>query len=144
MFCDLSYGALEFKGAVIPQLFDNGDALFLFQAAGMGAVIAEDFLDYFLKGLVADTIIHALASVLQQLSASVTAVGMLVVQTIMNFLIPSGSGQTVVTMPIMAPLAELVGVTRQTAVLGLQYGDGFSNIFYPVSGYFMATLALGT
>mgnify|MGYP005875497551 CR=1 FL=1 len=47
------------------------------------------------------------------------------------------------TMPIMAPLSDLVGVTRQTAVLALQYGDGFSNIFYPVSGYFMATLALG-
>lgn len=45
-------------------------------------------------------------------------------------------------MPIMAPLADLVGVTRQTAVLALQFGDGFSNIFYPVSGYFMATLAL--
>lgn len=95
------------------------------------------------NALITDTIIHALASVLQQLPASVTAVGMLVVQTMMNFLIPSGSGQTVVTMPIMAPLAELVGVTRQTTVLGLQYGDGFSNIFYPVSGYFMATLALG-
>jgi uncharacterized ion transporter superfamily protein YfcC len=92
---------------------------------------------------ITDTIIHALASGLQHLPASVTAVGMLIVQTMMNFLIPSGSGQTVVMMPIMAPLADLVGVTRQTAVLALQYGDGFSNIFYPVSGYFMASLALG-
>jgi len=93
--------------------------------------------------MITDTIIHGLASVLQNLPTSITAVGMVIVQTIMNFLIPSGSGQTVVTMPIMAPLADLVGVTRQTAVLALQYGDGFSNIFYPVSGYFMATLALG-
>ena len=93
--------------------------------------------------MITDTIIHSLAGVLQSLPASITAIGMLIVQTMMNFLIPSGSGQTVVTMPIMAPLADLVGVTRQTAVLGLQYGDGFSNIFYPVSGYFMATLALG-
>lgn len=92
---------------------------------------------------ITDTIIHAMANVLQNLPSSITAVGMLIVQTLMNFLIPSGSGQTVVTMPIMAPLADLVGVTRQTAVLALQYGDGFSNIFYPVSGYFMATLALG-
>lgn len=92
---------------------------------------------------ITDTIIHSLAMVLQNLPPAVTAVGMLIVQTMMNFLIPSGSGQTVVTMPIMAPLADLVGVTRQTAVLALQYGDGFSNIFYPVSGYFMATLALG-
>lgn len=93
--------------------------------------------------MITDTIIHALAGVLQNLPAGITSVGMLIVQTIMNFLIPSGSGQAVVTMPIMAPLADLVGVTRQTAVLALQYGDGFSNIFYPVSGYFMATLALG-
>ena len=93
--------------------------------------------------MITDTIIHGLATVLQNLPAGITAIGMLIVQTIMNFLIPSGSGQTVVTMPIMAPLADLVGVTRQTAVLALQYGDGFSNIFYPVSGYFMATLALG-
>ena len=95
------------------------------------------------EAMITDTIIHALASLLQRLPSSITAVGMVIVQTILNFLIPSGSGQAVVTMPIMAPLADLVGVTRQTAVLALQYGDGFSNIFYPVSGYFMATLALG-
>ena len=71
---------------------------------------------------ITDTIIHSLAMVLQNLPSAVTAVGMLIVQTLMNFLIPSGSGQTVVTMPIMAPLADLVGVTRQTAVLALQYG----------------------
>lgn len=93
--------------------------------------------------MITDTIIHSLATMLQNLPSGITAVGMLAVQTILNFLIPSGSGQTVVTMPIMAPLSDLVGVTRQTAVLALQYGDGFSNIFYPVSGYFMATLALG-
>lgn len=95
------------------------------------------------EAMITDTIIHSLAAVLQSLPGSITAIGMLIVQTMLNFLIPSGSGQAVVTMPIMAPLADLVGVTRQTAVLGLQYGDGFSNIFYPVSGYFMATLALG-
>ncbi len=92
--------------------------------------------------LLIDTIIHGLAQVIQGLPSAVTSVGMLVVQTVLNFLIPSGSGQTVVTMPIMAPLSDLVGITRQTAVLALQFGDGFSNIFYPVSGYFMATLAL--
>ena len=47
-----------------------------------------------------------------------------------------------VTMPIMSGLADLSGVTRQTAVLAFLFGDGFSNIFYPTSGYFMATLAL--
>lgn len=45
-------------------------------------------------------------------------------------------------MPIMAPLADIVGITRQTAILAFQFGDGFSNIVFPTSGYFMATLAI--
>jgi uncharacterized ion transporter superfamily protein YfcC len=45
-------------------------------------------------------------------------------------------------MPIMAPLSDLIGVTRQSSVLAYQLGDGLSNIFFPTSGYFMATLAL--
>lgn len=67
---------------------------------------------------------------------------MLVVQAGLNFLIPSGSGQAMVTMPIMPGLADLSGVSRQTAVLAFLMGDGFSNIFYPTSGYFMAVLAI--
>ncbi len=94
------------------------------------------------QGQIMDTIVHALANGVQILPPAVTSVGMLVVQSLFNFLVPSGSGQTLITMPIMAPLADLVGVTRQTAVLALQYGDGISNIFYPTSGYFMASLAL--
>jgi len=60
----------------------------------------------------------------------------------LNYLVPSGSGQAAVSIPIMAPLSDLVGVTRQTAVLAFQFGDGISNIFTPTSGYFMAGLAL--
>ena len=63
-------------------------------------------------------------------------------QTLISFIVPSGSGMAALTMPIMAPLAELVGVTRQIAVLAYQFGDGISNIFIPTSGYFMAGLAL--
>ena len=92
---------------------------------------------------ITDTIVHAFAGFLINLPPTVTSVGMVIVNTIMNFLIPSGSGQAVVMMPIMSPLADIVGVSQNTAILALQYGDGFSNIFYPVSGYFMATLALG-
>ena len=58
---------------------------------------------------------------------------MLIVQTIINFFIPSGSGQAVATMPIMAQLADIIGVTRQTAVLAFQFGDGLSNIFWPTA-----------
>lgn len=69
-------------------------------------------------------------------------VAMMVTQGLLNFLIPSGSGQAAATMPIMVGLVDLTDMTRQTAVLAFQFGDGFSNIFYPTSGYFMAALAI--
>jgi uncharacterized ion transporter superfamily protein YfcC len=67
---------------------------------------------------------------------------MVVAQTIIEFFISSGSGQAVATMPIMAPLGDMIGVTRQTAVMACQFGDGLTNILYPVSGYFIATIGL--
>ncbi len=82
---------------------------------------------------ITDTIVHALAEWLSNFSGMFTAVGMLFVQNIINFFIPSGSGQAIVTMPILTPLADLVGVSRQVAVLAYQFGDGFSNIFWPTS-----------
>lgn len=95
------------------------------------------------QGQVMDTIIYTFGEFTKLMPESITAVGMLIVQGLLNFLIPSGSGQAVVTMPIMTGLADLTNVTRQTSVLAFLMGDGFSNIFYPTSGYFMATLAMG-
>jgi len=89
-----------------------------------------------------DTILHAAASVVGGLPASLTAIGMFMTQSFLNFLIPSGSGQAALTMPIMAPLADLVGVSRQTAVLAFQFGDGITNLITPTSGSFMAALAI--
>jgi len=94
-------------------------------------------------GRVIDTIINALANVLKNFGAEVSALGMLVVQTICNFFIPSGSGQAFVTMPIMSPLATLTGVPQQTAVLAYQFGDGFTNMIVPTSALVMGALALG-
>jgi uncharacterized ion transporter superfamily protein YfcC len=55
---------------------------------------------------------------------------MLFIQTIINFFVPSGSGQAVVSMPIMIPLADILEISRQTAVLAFQFGDGISNILW--------------
>ena len=95
------------------------------------------------EGQVIDTIINAIASTLEGSGAYVSAVGMLAVQTICNFFIPSGSGQAYVTMPIMSPLATLTGVPQQVAVLAYQFGDGFTNMVVPTSALVMGTLALG-
>jgi uncharacterized ion transporter superfamily protein YfcC len=67
---------------------------------------------------------------------------MLAFQTVLNFFIPSGSGQAAVTMPIMVPLADALGLSRTTAVFAFTCGDGFSNSIIPTSGILMAMLSL--
>lgn len=111
----------------------------------MGALVvgvARGILVVLQDGKIMDTILYGLANAVGSLPTSLTAIGMYIVQCLISYIIPSGSGQAAVTMPIMAPLGDLVGVTRQTAVLAFQLGDGISNIFTPTSGYFMAGLAL--
>ena len=73
---------------------------------------------------------------------ALSAVGMLFVESLANFFIPSGTGQAYVTIPIMAPLADLVGVNRQVAVLAYQFGDGFSNILVPTQAVIVGALAM--
>jgi uncharacterized ion transporter superfamily protein YfcC len=67
---------------------------------------------------------------------------MYVFQSIFNFFVTSGSGQAALTMPLLAPLADIAGVTRQVAVLAFQLGDGFTNIIVPTSASLMATLGV--
>lgn len=90
---------------------------------------------------VMDAIINFMANLLNSVPPFFTAFGMFIVQDVFNILVPSGSGQAAITMPIMAPLADLVGVTRQTAVLAYQMGDAFTNCITPASGMTMACLA---
>ena len=94
-------------------------------------------------GQIIDTIIESIASLLRDAGPELSATGMLFVQTICNFFIPSGSGQAFVTMPIMSPLATLTGVPQQTAVMAYQFGDGFTNMMIPTSALVMGALALG-
>lgn len=94
------------------------------------------------KGGVVDTIVHGISVPLQSLPDALSAVGMFFVQSLANLFIPSGSGQAYVTMPIMAPLADLVGVGRQVAVLAFQFGDGFTNILVPTNAVLVGILAM--
>lgn len=104
--------------------------------------LARGILVVLEDGQVVDTILNALASGLGGAGATVAAAAMFGVQTAINFFVPSGSGQAALTMPLMAPLADLVGVTRQTAVLAFQMGDGFTNMIIPTSPVLMGVLSL--
>ena len=85
------------------------------------------------SGMIIDTVVYALAMLVGSLPKAVTGIGMLIVQNLINFFIPSGSGQAVVMMPIMAPLADIVGLSREMSVVAYQFGDGFSNMFWPTA-----------
>lgn len=93
-------------------------------------------------GQIIDTVIYGLANAIYFLPKAISVLGMYVVQIIINFFIPSGSGQASTTMPIMAPLADLLGITRQTAVMAFQFGDGFTNSIIPTSASLMGVLSI--
>jgi uncharacterized ion transporter superfamily protein YfcC len=94
------------------------------------------------EGMILDTILYHTASMLEGQHRLVAAEGMYVFQTILNFFIPSASGQAMVSMPLMVPLSDLTDVSRQTAVLAFCSGDGFSNMIIPTNGVNMAMLAI--
>jgi uncharacterized ion transporter superfamily protein YfcC len=87
-----------------------------------------------------DPALYGIASVLEQVHGVVSINLMFLFQSLLNFFVPSGSGQAALTMPIMAPLADLIGLTRQMAVLAFQFGDGFSNLIIPTSAVLMGSL----
>ena len=85
------------------------------------------------EGGIIDTVVNGMAMPLSHMPLWLSAICMLIVQTILNFFIPSGSGQAAVSMPIMAPLADVLGMNRDIAVLAYQFGDGLSNIIWPTA-----------
>lgn len=94
------------------------------------------------KGGLIDPLVHGLSKLMASASAYVSTVGMFVVNFFINALIPSGSGQATAVMPIMIPLADMLGITRQTAVLAFQFGDGISNTFWFTNGTLLIYLSL--
>ncbi len=99
------------------------------------ALIMED-------GEILHTIVNALSVPLSQVGPEMAGVGMMIMQTILNLFVPSGSGQAFVTMPLMAPLSDLVGVPRQVAVLAFLFGDGFANMIIPTNAVLMGILGV--
>lgn len=94
------------------------------------------------NGNVIDTMLASMASALEG-TGRVGALGsMYGIQTLINVFIPSASAKAAVTMPIMAPFADMIEVSRQATVLAFQFGDGFTNMITPCSGVLMAVLSV--
>lgn len=93
-------------------------------------------------GKIGDTIAYNLTEMLTVLPTYASAVAMSVAQSAINLMIPSGSGQALATLPIMIPVGELLGLTRQTTILAFQIGDGVTNLFNPALGGLIAMLSM--
>lgn len=93
-------------------------------------------------GNIGDTISYNLALMLKDMSLYASSISMALSQSVINFFIPSGSGQALATLPIMLPLGDSLGLTRQTTILAFQIGDGVSNLINPTLGGLIAMLAM--
>ena len=93
-------------------------------------------------GKVVDSILHSMQEGLDGTGPMASLSAMYGIQAVINFLIPSASAKAAITIPIMAPFADMVGVSRQAMVLAFQFGDGFTNMLTPTSGVLMAALAM--
>ena len=93
-------------------------------------------------GNIGDTISYNLSLMLKDLPLYASAISMSVSQTVINFFIPSGSGQALATLPVMLPLGESLGLTRQITILAFQIGDGLSNLINPTLGGLIAMLSM--
>lgn len=103
--------------------------------AGGIIIILED-------GKVIHTILHSMANGMNDLGKVASVGVMYVIQTIINIVIPSGSAKAALTMPIMAPFSDLIGLSRQATVMAFQFGDGFTNLITPTSGVLIGVLGV--
>ncbi len=93
------------------------------------------------QGLIVDTIVYGLFTPIANLPVALSAIGMMVVHTAVHVPVPSVSGHAVLTMPVLVPLSDLLGMSRQVIVLAYQYGAGLCDLLTPTNGALMAILA---
>ena len=120
--------------------FTNGLQVMIVPALVVG--VARGISVVLQEGMIIDTLLYSASEVLMSMPKIVAAEGMLFFQSALNFFIPSASGQALVSMPLMTPMSDILGISRQTAVLAYILGDGLSNIIIPTNGVLMAMLGL--
>ncbi len=129
-----------FSGNRIAEEFMAGAKDILSAALVVG--FASGIIIILQEGRVVDSILHAMQEGLDGTGPMASLSAMYGIQAVINFLIPSASAKAAITIPIMAPFADMVGVSRQAMVLAFQFGDGFTNMLTPTSGVLMAALAM--
>lgn len=124
----------------IIRLFLEGAKDLLSAAIVVG--LAGGIIRILQDGRIIDPILHALASLMNEAGKVASVGAMYVIQTLINIIIPSGSAKAALTMPIMAPFSDVIGISRQATVMAFQFGDGFTNMITPTSAVLIGALGI--
>jgi uncharacterized ion transporter superfamily protein YfcC len=127
--------ANEIAQSFIDGMKDIYSAALIVGLAGGIIVVLED-------GGVIDSILYGLSKSLGQFGKIASVEIMYGIQTLINVIIPSGSAKAAITMPLMAPFGDLIGISRQATVMAFQFGDGFTNMITPTSGVLIGVLGV--
>lgn len=130
----------KMKASKIVAEFISGASNVLYGVLIIG--LSRGILVVMKYGNIIDTVVYQLAKLVEIFPPELSAIGMFIVHSIIGLFITSSTGEASATMPIMINLADLTGVTRQTAVLAYQFGEAFTNVISPATGYIMAALAI--
>lgn len=133
------YAAGKNTDAII-RLFLEGAKDILSAAIVVG--LAGGIIQILQDGRIIDPILHSLASLMNEAGKIASVSAMYVIQTMINIIIPSGSAKAALTMPIMAPFSDVIGISRQATVMAFQFGDGFTNMITPTSAVLIGALGI--
>ena len=129
----------EHADAIIKQFMDGAKDML---SAAIVVGLAGGIIQILQDGHIIDPILHSLASLMGEAGKIVSLGVMYLIQTLINLIIPSGSAKAALTMPIMAPFSDVIGLSRQATVMAYQFGDGFTNMITPTSAVLMGALGI--
>ena len=132
--------AVDKSASDIAKLFLEGMGDILSAAVIVG--LAGGIVIILQDGGIIDTILYGLSKSMSNMGKIASAEIMYGIQTLINIVIPSGSAKAAITMPIMAPFSDLIGISRQATVVAFQFGDGFTNMLTPTSGVLIGVLGM--
>ncbi len=125
---------------IADEFINGGKAIFM---PAMAVGLARSIQIIMNNTHITDTLVYYFSIPLQGLAPAVSAVGMFVIQSLLTFFIPSGSGLAMLSMPIMIPLSDVIHLNRQIAILAFQYGDGLAHLCFPTTAVTVAFIAVG-
>lgn len=129
----------EQTDAIIKQFLEGAKDML---SAAIVVGLAGGIIQILQDGRIIDPILHSLALLMGETGKFVSLGVMYFIQTLINLIIPSGSAKAALTMPIMAPFSDVIGLSRQATVMAYQFGDGFTNMITPTSAVLMGALGI--